>query len=273
MQQKNRRARPDGDDTAVRAGSFDDPTIEGEATMKKDKIKFYVEPKGFLAQSAVILMALAVVFRLIGCWGLWTDEFYAVTQIMLPIAAGLLFIALVLLLGKHALWTTSLPVLMGVAFFILKSFSFESWLHTVPCLVLYVLVAVLYVSTVFAFIRTKWLLVPLFALPFLYHVFVEDLAALRDTVHPVTFAAGMQEMSVLCIMLSLLFLSLCMIKKKPELEEAELPKMKDPIVIPPEPKPEEPAEEIPAEPQTLAEAEGETPAVTAEGTDGESENV
>ena len=252
--------------------------------MKKDKIKFYVEPKGFFVQCAVILMALAVVFRIIGCWGLWTDEFYAVTQIALPVAAGLLFIALVLLLGKHALWATSLPVLMGVAFFILKSFSFDSWLHTVLCIVLYVVVAVLFVGTVFALIRTKWLLVPLFALPFLYHIFVEDLAALRDTANPVTFPAGMQEMSVLCIMLALLFLSLGMKKKQPELEDADLPKIKDPVVIPPQPA-EEPAEEAapvaeeeqttekPAENDTNAPAEEEPAEEPAEETPEENETI
>lgn len=210
--------------------------------MKKEKIKFYVEPKGFLAQTSVILMALAVVFRIIGCWGLWTDEFFAVTQIALPIASGLLFILLLVLLGKHALWATSLPVLMGVAFFILKAFGFESVVHTVLCILLYVLVAVLYVATVFALIRTKWLLIPLFALPFLYHILVEDLAALRDTAHPVTLAAGLQEISVLCIMLSLLFASLAMKKKKPQPVEVELPKMKAPKVIPPQ-REEEKAEE------------------------------
>ena len=202
--------------------------------MKKEKIKFYVEPKGILAQSSVILMALAVVFRIIGCWGLWTDEFFAVTQIALPIASGLLFIVMLLLLGRHALWATSLPVLLGVAFFILKSFGFESALHTLLCILLYILVAVLYVGTVFGLIRTKWLLVPLFGLPFLYHILVEDLAALRDTAHPVTLTAGLQEISVLCIMLSLLFVSLAMKKKKPQPVEVELPKMKAPKVIPPQ---------------------------------------
>ena len=56
--------------------------------MKKQKIKFYIEPKSFLIQSSVILMALSVVFRLIGCWGLWNDEFFAVTQIALPVASA-----------------------------------------------------------------------------------------------------------------------------------------------------------------------------------------
>ena len=185
--------------------------------MKKQKIKFYIEPKSFLIQSSVILMALSVVFRLIGCWGLWNDEFFAVTQIALPVASCLLFILLVLLLGKSALWATSLPVLMGVVFFILKSLSFDSVLHTVLCILLYVLVAVLYVGTVFTLIRSKWLLIPLFGLPFLYHIFVEDLAALRDTANPVTLAAGLQEISVLCIMLALLLLSLGIRTKKPSL--------------------------------------------------------
>ena len=36
----------------------------------------------------------------------------------------------------------------------------------------YLLGAVLYTGTVFGIIRTKWLLVPLFGLPFLYHIFV-----------------------------------------------------------------------------------------------------
>ncbi len=231
--------------------------------MKKEKIRFYVEPKGFPAQCAVILMALAIVFRLVGCWGMWTDRFFAVTQIALPVASGLLFIVMVLLLGKHALWTTSLPVLMGVAFFIIKSFGFESKLHTALCILLYLLVAILYVFTVCTLIRTKWLLVPLFALPFLYHVFVEDLAALRDTAHPVTFPAGMQEVSVLCIMLALLFLSLGIRKKKPELEDAELPKIKDPKVVPPKPE----QETIPAVEPAQAESAAEAAEPTEETTD------
>ena len=47
-------------------------------------------------------------------------------------------------------------------------------------ILLYLAVAVIYSGTVLGFIRTKWLLPPLFGLPFLYHIFVEDLAKLRD---------------------------------------------------------------------------------------------
>ena len=50
--------------------------------------------------------------------------------------------------------------------------------------------------------------------------------------NPPSFDAGMQEVSVLCIMLSLLLLSIAMKKKKPE-SLPDLPKMKAPKVIVP----------------------------------------
>lgn len=180
--------------------------------MKETRIKFYVERSGFWTEASLIFMALAIVFRVIGCWGLWNDRYFLLTQIILPIASGLLFILLLALLGKHALWTTFLPVLGGVAFFVLKALTFENTTQMLLCLLLYAVVAIVYCGTVFTLIRTKWLLVPLFLLPFCYHVGVEDIARLRDTVNPVTFTAGMQEMSVLAIMLSLLFASLAMKK-------------------------------------------------------------
>ena len=204
--------------------------------MKNEKIKFYVERTGFWTEAALIFMTLAIVFRVIGCWGLWDDRYFLMTQILLPIVSGLLFILLLALLGKHALWTTFLPVLGGVAFFVLKALTFENTTQMLLCLLLYAAVAVLYCGTVFTLIRTKWLLVPLFLLPFLYHVGVEDIARLRDTVNPVTFTDGMQEMSVLCIMLSLLFTSFAMKKLVKKSRKAE----EGPNAAEPAPAPQEP---------------------------------
>ena len=165
--------------------------------MEKEKkntprAKFYVEQQHWAVQTAIIFMALSAVFRIVGCWGKWDEPFFAATQIALPLMCNILFILCLVLLGKKALWLTSVPVILGVVFFIIKSFTFDSWLHTILCILLYLLVAVLYTGTVFGIIRTKWLLVPLFGLPFLYHIFVEDLAALRDSANPVTFSAGLQ---------------------------------------------------------------------------------
>lgn len=198
---------------------------------KAQRAKFYVEKESKWVHTAVILMVMSAVFRLIGCYNLFGDAYFAVSQIALPLACNLLFILLIMTLGKRLLCLTAVPVILGVVFFILKAFTFESWLHTVLCVLLYALVAVLYTATVFGFIRTKWLLVPLFALPFLYHIFVEDAAALRN--NEMSFAEGMQEMSVLCIMLSLLCTAFAMKKKKEEVP-VELPKIKDPKVIVPE---------------------------------------
>ena len=205
--------------------------------MEKEKkraprAKFYVEQQHWAVQTAIIFMALSAVFRIVGCWGKWDEPFFAATQIALPLMCNILFILCLVLLGKKALWLTVVPVILGVVFFIIKSFTFDSWLHTVLCILLYLLVAVLYTGTVFGIIRTKWLLVPLFGLPFLYHIFVEDLAALRDTASPVTLSAGLREISVLCVMLALLFTAIAMKKKKPQ-TEVELPKMKAPKVIAP----------------------------------------
>ena len=96
----------------------------------------------------------------------------------------------------------------------------------------------IYTGTVFGLIRTKWLLPPLFGLPFLYHVCIEDVAKLNDTVNPMTFAYGMQELSVLCVMISLFCVGMGLKKKMPA-QPADLPKIKDPVVVPP--KAEEPA--------------------------------
>ena len=216
--------------------------------MKDSKIKFYVERTGFWTEAALIFMVLAIVFRVIGCWGLWNDSYFLLTQIILPIASGLLFIVLLALLGRHALWTTFLPVLGGVAFFVLKALTFENTTQMLLCLLLYAVVAIVYCGTVFTLIRTKWLLVPLFLLPFLYHVGVEDIARLRDTVNPVTFTAGMQEMSVLCIMLSLLFTALAMKKLVKEPKKAKAAQQEE--LAPEKPAQEQPAFAQPEEPVT-----------------------
>lgn len=199
--------------------------------MKKEKVKFYVERSSFGVQAMIILMALSAVFRIIGCWGMWNDHNYALTQIALPILSALLMILCVWLLGGKALWLSFVPVFLGVVFFIIKAVDFENRIHMILCIFLYIAVASLYFCTVFGIIKTKWILTPLFGLPFLYHIFVEDLTALRDTANPVTFSAGMQEMGILCIMLGLFFLSIS-IKKQVKEQEVKLPKIKAPKVVP-----------------------------------------
>ncbi len=206
---------------------------------RTEKVRFCVDPKSGLTRTAVAVMLLSMVFRLVGCWGLWADELFLKTQIILPLACNLLFAATLLLCGRKAFWVTTIPAIFGVVFFIIKAFTFDSMLHTVLCVLLYILVAVLYTGTAFGAIRTKWLLVPLFGLPLVYHLAIEDRMALQAGTF--TFQTGMQELSVICIMLSLLLTALAMKRKKPEGLPPDLPKMKAPKVIVPVPQaPEEP---------------------------------
>ena len=200
------------------------------------KVRFSIDKTGFFAESAMILLILSAIFRIIGCWGLWTDRVYALMLILLPVCCCLLLALCILLFGKKGFFLSFIPVLLGVVFFVFKSLYFDNWIHTVLCILLYMVVAVLYTGTVFGWIRTKWLLPPLFALPFLYHVIVEDLPALSNTAQPVTFADGMQEMSVLCIMAAMFCIGIGLKKHVKE------PKVIEPEVVEPVP----PTEPLPA---------------------------
>ena len=196
------------------------------------KVKFSIDKSGFFAEGAMILLVLSAIFRVIGSWGLWTDRVYAMMMVALPVCCCLLLVLCILFFGKKGFFLSCIPVLLGVVFFVFKSLSFNSWVHTVLCILLYMVVAVVYTGTVFGWIPTKWLLPPLFGLPFLYHVIVEDLPALSNTAEPVTFAAGMQEMSVLCIMAALFCIGMGLKKRE------AAPTVIEPEVVEPEPVPE-----------------------------------
>ena len=201
------------------------------------RVRFYLDKTGFFAESAVILLAMAIIFRLIGCIGMWSNRVDAIMLVLLPVLCCLLLILCVILLGKKGFFLSFIPVLLGVVFFVFKSLGFESWMHTVLCVILYVVVAVIYTATVIGWIHTKWLLPVLFGLPFIYHVAVEDIPALVKTPESVTFAAGMQEMSVLCIMAALFCIGMGL-KKRPPKQKKSRKEAAEPAA---EPVPAQPA--------------------------------
>ena len=176
--------------------------------MDETKKKLYVERDGFWTEASMLLIALAVVFRVIGSIGRWEDTRYLLTQVALPVFSGLLFLLCLLFLGKKAFWSTVIPVVLGVVFFIFRIMGVENEWQMVGCIVLYVVLAVLYAMS-FSIPKLKWALAGILALAFLYHV-IEDIPELMDLENPVSFVDGMQEMSVLGIMLSLFCVSIAM---------------------------------------------------------------
>lgn len=199
-------------------------------TKARSRAKFFVDRDSGLVHAAVIFMALSAVFRLVGCWGLWSDATFAIVQIALPVLCALLFIVCLQLFGKRALWITVVPVILGAVFFIARALGFDSWVYTLCAILACILITAAYTATVLGFVRTKWLVSPLIALLFLYKLCIVDAAALTDTAAPVSFAAGMQEISVLCILLALFSTTLAM-KNRRNIEDMDLPKMKAPKVI------------------------------------------
>ena len=191
--------------------------------MDETKRRLYVEPDGFCTEAAILFMALAVVFRMIGSIGRWDDMHYLITQVALPVFSGLLMILCLLLFAKRAFWTTVIPVVCGVAFFIFRILEVENEWQMVGCIVLYVVIVVLYTMT-FSHPKLKWLLALVLLAAFSFHVW-QDLQSLLDVTReqPVGFLEGMQELSILGIMLSLLSLSLAMKMPKAAPAKAESP--------------------------------------------------
>lgn len=238
--------------------------------MKQEKRKVYVEKDGFWTEASLLMMGLALVFRLLSSIGHWNEQDYLVMQLALPAASALLFIAFTLLLGRRAFWTTAIPVLFGVVYFIYQSMSVESDLEKILYILLYVVVAVMYFGLTVSRSPFNWILAAVFGLFFLYRVAVRDVPALLVPENDVGFLDGMREMSELALLLSLFSMSLA--AKRPKPAEPELPKIKDPVVIVPEKTPiaaqepavqETPVEAAPVFPEEAGELPPEDEPVTA----------
>lgn len=157
-------------------------------------------------------MLLAALIRIIYFWGKDLTAEMLWIHLVTVVAAGIIFSIAVIFYGEKLPQLTALPVLMGVVFFIIKALSFESRIHTFLCIILYISVLLIYSLTIFGIIRTKKLLYPLFGLPLLYHIFVEDMQIyiLADPRPP--FSEWLPEISVLCIIAALFNLTFALRK-------------------------------------------------------------
>ena len=165
---------------------------------------------------SALLMVCSAVVRIV--WACGEEAVSRPTlwlQILLPIAANLMFALTLLGSGRDRLYRTAVAVWLGCVFFAVKAFTFQSVVHTVLCLCLYALVAVLYTATVTGRVPSQVPLRFLFGLPLLYHIVVEDLMGKRGwPVHD-----WLPEVSVLLCMASLLCCSLGMRRHVPAKEE------------------------------------------------------
>lgn len=209
-----------------------------------DKVRYSVNGKSFIIRAAAFFMAVSMVFRVMGYWGFWKYQTpaFCYMQILLPIVCGLMFMAVILFAGGRAFWLSSIPVVLGAVFFIVKAASSDGILNTVLCVIVSLLAAILYCSAVFSRQGEKWPLMLVFGLPLLYQLLIRDRATILAQEGAMSLDEFIPELSVLCILLSLLLTVFAMKNGVPqELETVEGQVLVDEIS--PEDTMEKPAEE------------------------------
>ncbi len=177
--------------------------------MKNTAQRFYVDYKRPLAVLSMVAFALAVPFRLLGYADKITQPIYGVTQVLLPVLCSVIMIAVLIRKGKEALWLSVIPVTLGVLSFMFKLFidpRSVSFLHHAAAILLYLAVIVLWLLTVLYIIKTKWVLVVLFILPFIKHVVMDDLPIFLGKAPMIPADMWFKELSMLLTMVAL---SLC----------------------------------------------------------------
>lgn len=221
--------------------------------IKREKLRYSVSRKNFFVKLSAFFMLLSMLCRLLGYWGFWANQTsdFVLTQILLPVMCNLLFVVVILYMGRRFFALSCVPVILGVVFFIIKALGFDSVIHMILCICLYLAVAIIYTATVFGVIRTKWLLAPLFGLPLLYHIFVDDLSTLRADENAMSLGEWLPEISVLCIMLSLFLICFAMKKRDFAAERASSEEQQTIDILM---ENEEPADGKPEDDKTTGEA-------------------
>ena len=198
--------------------SVPDPEIPAgpklQEPRKPDKIRYTLRRKSFLFSGALLLIALFILFRLIGYWGFWshiTSTTY--TQVFLPVLCALLLIVFLPVFANHGLWMTSIPIVLEAVFFILETGHISVWWVKAVSILLYIVISIIYTMTVFGKIPSKWPLVISIGVPLVYHLAVQDRTSLLEASSPDTLVAWMPEISAMSFVLALLLITLAMVKK------------------------------------------------------------
>jgi len=175
----------------------------------KKRLEITISCKSKWDYAACGFLAAAVLLRLCYYLPKPPEPGFALVHLWLPVAAGVCFVAGMALGGRWAKPGVLAALTLGVAFFIIKAMDFAP-VHQTLCTILYLTVLVLFSTTVLGLLPTKKLLYPLFGLPLVYHIFVEDTKAYFFADPPVPVVDWIPEISVLCIMAGLLCLSIGM---------------------------------------------------------------
>lgn len=180
---------------------------------KETKIRYRVSQRNFFTRITWLLLGLSIVFTLMANWGFWKvdDEYFIYLQIILPIVSCVLYMLIINHMGEKGFFLTFLPVMLGTAYLIICESNAGKPLHSILIITLCIIVTMAYVMTVFGLIRSKWLLIPIFALPMAYRILVEDKELLFGS--SAKLGDILPELGVLCMLCAMIFIVFAMKKR------------------------------------------------------------
>ena len=134
----------------------------------RNRSHFYVTTKSVMTWlMALCLLGSAVTRIVFACWKGTGDTLYVWSQIVLPVAACLLFVAIALASGKEFYYKTAIPIWMTAIYFALaatQNFGFGKLVSGLFWIAV-IFYAMLYTVLVSGWIRFFWLMIPVQLVP------------------------------------------------------------------------------------------------------------
>ena len=149
----------------------------------KNKVHFFVSKKNVLTWLMTLCMVCSAVVRIVFVGMKGTDSTAQMwSQIVLPIAAALLFACITLLAGKEQFYKSAIPVWMICAYycFVFAGFHFGRFHTMIVTLfaIALLFIAVFYTQITSGKVPYTWLILPLLAFPLAGQLYLERAALL-----------------------------------------------------------------------------------------------
>ncbi len=143
-----------------------------KGVMEKRK-HFYVSRKSVLTWIMVLCLTASAVTRIVFACMKGTGEAEHVwSQVVLPVAATVLYVLIVLISGKERFYKTAIPVWLMAAFYALRPHDFiDGQLMTVLFVISMVFFCVVYTNITSGKFPHAWLLFPMFLAPLAFMVY------------------------------------------------------------------------------------------------------
>ena len=146
------------------------------------KTTYYVSRKNGLTWIMALCLVCSAVARIaLACMKGAEGSVYVWSQIVLPVAATLLYAAIALLDGQEHYYKTSVPIWLIALYYclVMEGYGFNRFTVSLYWIA-WIFFCVIYTAVASGWVRYSWLLVPLFATPMAVSVFLHRETILLD---------------------------------------------------------------------------------------------